>query len=94
MQTVQILDNYYEPTPLTASSVEHKYGESDFSLNIDYQHLNLLPADQPNPAADSTQDYEPSSLPLHFYLQNLNYQRLNQSINTATKEKRKQKQQQ
>jgi len=81
---VQILDNYYEPSPL-ARAIEPNYKGSGFKLS---------PGEQSSIVADSTQNNEQAALPLHFYLQNLHYQRLNHSINSASKEKRKQKEQQ
>ncbi|ARN74536.1 hypothetical protein [Oceanicoccus sagamiensis] len=87
---MQILDNYYEPgTP--SPSFEHKDGSPNLSFTLQLNQPELLTA---KPTVDSNQQQDPNSLPVHFYLQNLHYQRLQQTIHTATKDKRKQKQQQ
>lgn len=89
---MQILGNYYYEQPPLASTNENKYDENNFSLNVDRYDSDLHSNNKPNPTVDSVKSDEATSLPLHFYLQNLHYQRLNHSISAATKEKRKQKQ--
>lgn len=91
---MQILDNYYEPSPL-ARAIEPNYKGSGFKLSPGEQSSIVADSTQGHSTQDhSTQNNEQAALPLHFYLQNLHYQRLNHSINSASKEKRKQKEQQ
>ncbi len=92
---MQILHHYYEQTSLAIDQgVGENFIESNsasaFSLDALRPQTNLTSQNKPS----SEQTHGPDSLPVHFFLQNLHYQRLNHSIHAASKEKRKHKGQQ